>query len=209
MSDGGRLLLWLARERPPSASAGMRALSKTIAWLVPVCVIALIVGKRIITPDAPEEYEQAYPDLCAGTPAALVADAVPGGVQSDRTLDRDKSECVWTVPDDGASLRVHAGRPDMLYSDDATVERAVELYEDRLDAAEADSDDDTAEPVTGLGDEAAWYSSADGDFAVGVLVVRQGVRVVSVTLYGDGPLETIRPKAGPIAAAILPLLPAD
>lgn len=210
MSDGRRLLLWLARERPPSASPAMRALSKTIAWLAPVCVIALIVGKQIMTPDAPEPHKQAYPDLCAQTPAALVADAVPGGVQSDRTLDRDKSECTWTAPDDqGPSLRVYAGRPEIVYSEDSTVEKAIELYEDRLGTAESDADDDTAEPVEGIGDEAAWYSSSDEDFAIGVLVVRQGVRVLTVTLYDHGPMETIRPTVDPIAAAILSLLPTD
>ena len=211
MSNGRRLLLWLARERPPSASPGMRALSKTIAWLVPLCLIALIVGRQLITPDVPEDHKQAFPDLCAETPAALVADAVPDGAPSDRTLDRDKSECAWTAPgDDGPSLRVYAGRPEIVYAEDSTVERAIDLYEDRLSSAEADTDDDTAEPVTGIGDEAAWYSSSDGDFAIGVLVVRQGVRVLAITLStSDGPLETIRSKVEPVAAAILPLLPED
>ncbi|GIG65089.1 hypothetical protein [Phytomonospora endophytica] len=212
MSGGRGVLLWLARERPPSASPAMRGLSKTIAWLVPVCVLALVVARRLVAPDEPEEpYRQAYPDLCALAPASLVAEAVEGGARSLRILDRDTSECAWSAPREDGEVRLslYASRPDPVYDDGSMLDEAVELYAHKVDSAATTTEAD-AEPVPGLGDEAVWFSSSGADPAVGVLVVRWGVRVLSVELSTtDDPVASVRAKVDAIAAAVLPGLPAE
>lgn len=212
MSGGRRLLLWLARERPPSASPVLRGMSKTIGWLVPVAVVSLVITRELLVPEASEPLRQAYPDLCEHVPAASLAELAGTTEYESRLLDRDGSECVWTVDGedtDARRLTVRAGRPDPLL-DESWEKAADERYESELVIAAMPFDEAVPEPVAGLGDEAAWFADTGEDRSTGALVVRRGTQVLYLEIVApESPLGTLRGKAEAVAAALLPLLPAD
>lgn len=192
-------LLWLARERPRSASPVHRGLTRAILWLLPLCAVALLVIRGNTVPDAAGALEPAYPDACAElTP--LVTAAIGPSTLDDRALDRDSVRCDYLAGDN--TLRIEAQRPLYVSSDETPVDQAREDYTGKADGAASS----TGQPTTalaGLGDEAVWTLGEDN----GILIARSGPHVLHLTLRMQNPPPELVRAASALAAALLAKLP--
>lgn len=212
MGTARKALLWLARERPRSPSPLLRGLTRTILWLLPITVLALVVARAVTTPVPPAgDLGTPYPDLCAATPAASVTALVGTSAYTARMLDRDRAECEWRLyPDDPrTSLDVQAERV-RTYSYESESDAVRTAFADAVDLASIPFDDVPAEPLPGLGDEAVRLVSDTDGITEATVVVRLGKRILTLALaVRDRPLETVRPLVEDLARTLLPLLPKD
>ncbi|GLZ81803.1 hypothetical protein Afil01_66100 [Actinorhabdospora filicis] len=197
--------MWLARERPRSANPVHRGLTRAILWLLPLCAVALLVIRAYAVPEAPDDLDPAYPDVCAElTP--LAAKVLAASTLDDRTLDRDSTRCEWRAGE--SLLRVEAQRPLYVSSGETALGEAAEDYRDKVDGARGTTGV-TPVPLVGVGvgvgDEAVWAAGEDRS----VLVARVGPHVLELTVSMADPPQNQAQTAMLIAMALLERLPAE